>query len=1346
MPVLKARTILGFMVFAGVLLTVASLSAQQSGGKLEGTVRDSQGLVVPAALVVATNQATNVAQESYANEAGLYIFPSLPPGKYTVSAEISGFRKFEVTDFVLEVATTKTLNFTLSVGQISEVVTVKSDAVQQVQTSTSDLGDVVFERKIKDLPLNGRLPIELIFLQAGMAGNNRQSSTGGLSANGSRVHSNSLSMDGVDITNSELGTGSTSGIQIATDITPSVDVIEEFRLITGNPGAEFGRVSGFQVEIATKSGTNQFHGSLYEFYRGTVLNANRFFNNASATPIRRPPLLRNQFGGTIGGPVRLPWLYNGKDRTFFFFNYEGMRQSESVAVNRTVLTQAARNGIYRFITSGVTRNPDTGATLTANSRVVVDPVTGQIRPGVEGIQTLDMIDAEKRFFDGIGADSTGLSKKFIDATPLPNDYALTGDGLNTAGFRWNAPAITQQDLYTFKIDHVLNPNHTLSLRGSYGRLDRDGDTINSVFAPFPDGTARVRWEDQSGFGFNFTSRLKPTLTNEFRIGLSRNLRLFSYTIEQPGTLAVTPGNPGAILFTNPFIIDELQKTPRQTFSIEDSLSWVKGGHAFKAGFEFRSTPLNQVTADNRITLNFSSSQTGTGGAQVNLPQLFGNPTGPNPIPTANSAAAGDLFNLLTGRIGANEAFFNAISEDAFGPLGTGKTRGFRQRDWGGFFQDDWKIRKSLTLNLGIRYDWFQVPWEVNSFYVLSKNRYLLDTQLSPGLPHVPLDFARVGPEFGNQIFANDLNNFGPVVGFSWDPWGSNKTAIRGSYRVSYDKIYSRTLDTIETRSPGMNGAGQLNAGQLAALFPLTNAFGMPRTARLADLVSSPTQAGVSVGSGSINLSDALDITKTQKPLAAVPNTRIDFSPSDYEKSLVSPYSQSWSFGLQREIMRNTIIEVRYVGRKGAKEFGGLPANQFRAPADILSGLQTVRGLLALTNAEAFAKAGLPLPSGLNPNAQITISQLYGTTPVNATSLSQYMPGALAGLAPQSLYNLFLAGNSTFDSDVETRIRNNNLANIIAQFDTSTNFHSNAFLSSAGMNPMPAGADPRGWLPLAVGLPDNAFRPNIQFLNGPRVASNGFYSSYHGFQTQINRRFYNGLQAQANYTFAKNLDITSTTQPTGQSVIDYFDRNADKGPSANDVTHDFKANFIYELPFGPRKRFGSSNGGVLGQVIGGWQVSSIIEVASSFPLADGIRYDSQSSSWGGGTRPDFVPGKEIDGSVNSIGSVRRDAQGRVIYFTEDDFQGLFQRPQLGTIGTVPRNLLRGPGYWDVTVGVLKNFRIAEGKEIQFRGEFFNIFNHVNFGDPNANLESGSFGQITTQRGDPRIIQLALKFYF
>jgi hypothetical protein len=359
-------------------------------------------------------------------------------------------------------------------------------------------------------------------------------------------------------------------------------------------------------------------------------------------------------------------------------------------------------------------------------------------------------------------------------------------------------------------------------------------------------------------------------------------------------------------------------------------------------------------------------------------------------------------------------------------------------------------------------------------------------------------------------------------------------------------------------------------------------------------------------------------------------------------------------------------------------------------------------------------------------------------------MSQYTPGVLASLAPQSLYKLFLAGTNTFDSDVQTGIRNNNLSNIIAQFDTSTNFHSSVFLTSAGLQPLPAGADPRGWLPLAVGLADNAFRPNIQFLNGPRVATNDFYSNYHGLQVQFNRRFYKGLQAQANYTFSKNRDITSTTQPTGQSVIDFFQPHVDMGPSSNDATHDFKANAIFELPFGVGRRFGSSYRGVIGHIIGGWQLNTILEMATSYPY--NISYGSQSSSWQGGTRPDFVPGVTIDGSVNDTGSTGRDAQGRVTYFTLADFDGLFQRAQLGTVGNVPKNFLRGPGFWDVTLGVLKNFQISETKSVQFRGEFFNVFNHANFSDPNANLESGSFGQITGTRGDPRIIQFALKFYY
>ncbi len=1326
---------LGVLIFACVLLLVSSAFGQGTGAKLDGTVRDSQGLIIRGAMVIATNEATGVARESYTNEAGIFVFSSLPPGKYNVSTEVQGFKKAEVTGFVLEVATSKTLDFKLVVGGSSEMVTVTADSIQQVQLASSDLGDVVVEKQIKDMPLNGRIPIELAFLQPGAAGSNKQGGWGGLSVNGSRPQANLVAMDGVEVTNGELGTG-TAGINISTDVLLPLDAIEEFRVITANPSAEYGRASGFQVNISTKSGTNQLHGNLYEFYRGTVLNANSFFNNASATPVARPPLLRNQFGASLGGPIEIPGIYNGKNRTFFFANYEGTRQVSAMTWVRTVLTQEARNGIFRFITPGVTKNPDTGVALTRNSGVVVDS-TGKIRDGVQGIQTLDLINADKKYYDGVGADTTGVIKKMVDATSLPNDFIAAGDGLNTAAFRWNPSAPAVNDLVTLKLDHTLG-KHSLSLRGNFGRMDRV-DTTNLRYAPYPGGYSRWRYEDQRGLAFNAQSPLKPNLTHEVHIGLSRNVRQFQTNVD-PGNLGLA-WSVVADSYSQPFPIYEFQITARQTETIGDSITWVKGRHVIKGGFEFRSTPVNQLTTNKAIGVNFSSAY-----AIVNTPQLFGTPTGTNPIPSADTGTAQGLFNQLTGRIGLASATFNAINENAFGPLSTFKDRGFRQRDWGGYFQDDWKVNKKLTLNLGLRYDFFQVPWEVNSMYALSSNRKLLDTQLNPALAYTPVSFARVGPKFGTQLYNNDLNNFGPVVGFSWDPWGNNKTAIRGSYRINYDKMYEYTLSTIEPSVPGMNYASSLTATQFQSLYPLTNASGQARTLRLADLVSTPTQIGVNVGSGTINLASALNITSTQKPLSLLPDTRGSYSPADYNPNLVNPYSQSWSVGIQREIMRNTIVEIRYVGRKGTHDYGAVPSNQYRAPADILSGLRTVQGLLKMTNQDAFAKAGIALPSGVSPTASVTISQLYGSAPDSATSMSQYTPGALASLAPTSLSKIFLGMTNSSASNAETYMRNNNLPSIMGLLDWSATLRTNAFLTASGLQPVPTGGKASGWLPQAIGLASNAFRPNLQFGTGPITVESDFNSNYSGLQAQLTRRFYQGLELQANYTYSRNRDVTSTTLPTSANVTDFFNRSADYGLSSNDVPHDFKANAMYELPFGVGKRYLSSREGFIGQLVGGWQVSTIFEISSAFPMS--FYYGSQSTSFGGGTRPDLAPGVSLD-SVKSIGEVGRDSQGHVIYFTTDEANTLkasFQSAQLGTIGSLPKNAFRGPKYWDVTMATLKNFRITETKSVQFRGEFFNLFNHANMGDPDLNLESGTFGRITATRGDPRIIQFGLKINY
>ncbi len=1321
----------------------------QQGSRLRGTIKDSTGGIVPGVLVVATNEATSIASETFTNEAGIYIFPVLSVGTYTVSAEIDGFKKSIVSGFRLETATSKTLDFTLEVGALTQEISVSAGAVQQIQLDTSDLGDIVFEKKIKDLPLNGRLPIQLVLLQAGMAGHPQQGNAGGFTANGGRRAFNTIYLDGIDVTSSELGTGSNVGgqpnVQIFTDVQPSVDAVEEFRVITGSPSAEFGRNTGFQVVATTKSGDNQFRGSLYEFHRNTVLNANNFFNNSAATPIERQNLLRNQFGGTIGGPVWIPGLYNGRDRTFFFFNYEGQRQRENQTVLRSVLTQEARQGIYRFITPGVTIDPDSGQPLNQNSRSVVDPVTGQVRPGVEGVDSIDLIQADINNFDGIGADQTGLVNSILALTPLPNDFSAatgTGDGLNTAGFRFLAPANTDSDLFTVKVDHQLNDRHSLSTRINWGGVDRTlGDVVNNAFQPFPGTEGRDRLENQLSGQLSVISTFSPTMTNEFRIGMSRNTREFSSTLTVPNVLHFSiPGS-------EPYRADQPFESARQTFQINNNVTWIRGQHAFKFGFLVQTQILNRFGASNAIFGDFSSTTGGNGGANVDLDQLFGNPDGGNPIPNNNEVAAADMFNFLTGRLGGFSATFNAINSGQFGPLGSARVRGFRGRDWGLFFQDDWKITQNLTLNLGLRYDNFQVPWEVNSFFVLPTNRTLISTQLDPSIPNTPVDFAPVGPDLDTRIYDSDLNNFSPVIGFSWDPFGDNKTAVRGSYRIAYDKLFTTSLNTIDGRAPGLSTEGLTNGSVLLGVNGLTNVFGDPRTPRLADLTPTPTNLGSSIGSGNVDLGGIIDVTQNQVPLETLPDLRQSLNPSEFETNLYNPYSQSWSFGIQHELFKNTVIEARYVGRKGSGLYTGLVANQFRVPSGWIPAIQQVDGLLKTTRGDAYAMAGLDLPDGVDPNSLVSIADLYGSAPRGATDFSQFTPGALQSLAPQELFNLFLATTSSFDSVFSNELRQIDLVGMIAAFDTSSGsrVHSLAFLESAGLNidGVAGSGVGRGELANVIGQPGNAFRPSPQFLNGPRLFSNAGYSTYHALQLQFQRRFSDGFQLQTNYTWSKNLDIPSTIFSTGNSVNNFFERNAEKSLSGNDLTHDFKANFIYELPFGPGKRFGSQSRGVWGQLIGGWQVNGIFNWANDFPFA--VDFNSQRSSFQDGERPDFAVADGLD-RASGLGQVTRDAQGRVIFFAPDAFEGLFQRPLIGNLGNSPRNYLRGPGFWLLDFSVIKSFSIDERRSVQFRAEFFNVFNNVNFSNPNNNLESGTFGVITGQNGDPRIIQFGLKVQF
>ncbi|MFH1574606.1 MAG: TonB-dependent receptor, partial [Acidobacteriota bacterium] len=906
------------------------LMAQKGASRLEGTVKDSTGGVVPGASVIATNVDTGVAREVFSSESGNYIFPTLPPGTYNVAVELTGFKRAVAENVKLDVAATVVQNLVLEVGELSETVTVTAAGAAPIQTTTSDIADTVQGQTIISLPLNGRNPLELVQLNAGIPGNRGMSerSSGadpagnddnqaGLGANGARAVNNAVYLDGVDITNSEDGTR--DGYASAADLTQSVDAIGEFRVISANPTAEFGKNSGMQIEIVTRSGTNELHGSLYQFHRNTILNANDFFNNH--TGVDRPKLIRNQFGGTVGGPVILPWLYNGRNKTFFFFNYEGFRERRGAITDNVVMTETARNGIFRYYTGG------------PNATSLVDPASGAVKSQYAGsVTALDVPQLDVTRWDGIGKDKSGIVDRYISLTPKPNYFGnpeAPRDGLNFASYRFNAPDPDNRNNWVVKFDHVIGARHTASVRYNQGKLTTLADR-----EPFPGLPTRTRDEYQRGVSINVISNLTPTVTNEFRFGFTRNRREFTSLLNAGDIVADCDTAFECTGTTNPDLTGEPSITARMTYQVTNNISWAKKNHLFKGGVTVRTFPLNRLEFANQLNIDFNSEPRNQQNATVNLAQLLG--TTNIPVNANDRIPLANFFNFYLGRVGGTFADFNATDIDTWGTFGSGRVRGFRSSEWGFFFQDDWRVNDRLTLNLGVRYELFGVPYEVNSFFTTTINRKLLDPQIDVLYVAPPVEFGVIGPKTGQKIYPMDYNNFAPTVGFSYDPFGKGKTAIRAAYRVSYDRLFSSTVDTIDANAPGLlytsviNGDTLRDTGTFVKLAPGGLNAGLAMTPRLADL------KGTSVGgialNGTFDLNQFIGSTRSQggpmpdKPLGTLTNTRNSAGPYEFAADLRTAYGQSWSLSIQHELMRGTVIEARYVGRKGTKEYIGLPAN------------------------------------------------------------------------------------------------------------------------------------------------------------------------------------------------------------------------------------------------------------------------------------------------------------------------------------------------------------------------------------------------------------------------------------
>ncbi len=717
-----------------LLFCLATASYSQTiTASLEGDVRDASGGAVANARVSVINSATNVTVRLTSGPEGRFIAPSLQPGPYSVVVEAPGFKKVDRKGIVLQVDQSARIEIRLEVGAVTETVEIRAET-PLLQSSSSALGQVIENRSIVNLPLNSRNPYALVFLTPGVVGTvAAQFNQANISINGGRPGANEILADGIPSSPPLV-----NPIQGFT-VYPSVDAVQEFKVQTNSYSAEFGRSSGGIINLVYKSGTNQLHGSVYEFLRNSKLDANAFFANQRGLPLTN--FKRNQFGISAGGPVVIPKVYNGHNKTFFFADYEGLRERSQSNLTNSVPSLLQRNGDFSqtFNASGALVN-------------IYDPVT-TTRSGTGFVRTLfpgNVIPASR--FDPV-------AKNVVKYYPLPNREGNAFTAANNLSLPGTAP--TDSNQYDIKIDENINDRNRFFLRYSHRKYDL------GISNRFPSDIAVAQGDSlqpqiSNNAAFDYTFNLRPTFLMDFRYGFGRTLVLFSprsagfdpsslglpsYIHNNADGLYFPTFSPAAYLALGASSF--FRRNSFETHNASLNNTKVLNSHVLKFGFESRLVRVNNSEVTDAVG-NFSFDKSFTQG----------------PNPNAATAIAGDgMASMLLGLgSGTMTKCFKCVSTQS--------------TYWAIYFADDWKLNSKLTLNLGIRYE-LEVPRierynRVNVFDPLVASPLAGPSGLS-GLTG-GLQFAGVGG-FSRQQFDTDKNNIAPRFGFAYQPL--KNTVIRG---------------------------------------------------------------------------------------------------------------------------------------------------------------------------------------------------------------------------------------------------------------------------------------------------------------------------------------------------------------------------------------------------------------------------------------------------------------------------------------------------------------------------------------------------------------------------------------
>lgn len=1269
--IVKAAPLFTMLV---LLLLFPVMSAAQAVSGVTGVVTDASGGVIPGVQVTLTDTKTTREQTVTTNDQGSYTFNNIQPGTgYRLTFVGTGFQTYVLNDVQLGIGRTETQDAQLTAGQVSETVEVTSTTGDaSLNTTDASIGNIIGRRQLRELPIQIRgSPAALIGLQPGAIGNNVGAGGGNRtgSVTGSRADQGNITVDGIDANDV------TTGQAFATVANAPIDSIQEFRAVTSGPNASEGRSSGGQIQLTTNSGTNDFHGSLREYYRTDQTAANDFFNNRNG--VVRPKLKRHQFGGSLGGP--LPFfnfgeggsVFNsGKDKFFFFFDYEGRRDDSEVTAARTVPLQSFRDGRIGYILATSTT---TNAACPSTARI-------DTRPDCIGFVTPAQIAAldPRR----IGVNQALLS--FINSRyPLPNDLT-GGNGVNTGLFRFNAPNTRSDDIYTTRIDATPTDSQRL-----FGRLTITRRDSTNAVQLFPGDDDAVTFSDESfAVAGGHTWVITPSLTNVFTAGLSKSVNIF--------TPADAPSFPnsfgGGGVLTSPFA--SLSYQDRNVFvpTFRDDATYTTGAHTFQFGGSFK--PIRQNPG---LINDFNFVTLGLGGRTTALNASLR----PTNIGASSTAGFDSALAFLLGRIASVSTTFVYDQQGNAAAPGTGRKRSYAYNEYEFYAQDNWKVRNDLTLNLGVRYHLYPAPYEVNGLQAANNVDFqeLVDIRIRNAANGVasptsePLtSFDLNGKANGlAPLYETDKNNFAPRIGFAYSPsfsngilgriFGERKTAIRGNASLVYDRV-GGAITFIQDQS---NFLFDNNA---------TSTFG--NTNATTALLNDPRFTGL----GSLPIQNvAPRITRPFTPYVVdgVPvGTETGETNYVVAKDFEIPYAYTFNLGVQRELPGNLLLDVSYVGRFGRKLFVQADAAQVLNFKDPASGQFLFDALNAV---QAQVQAGVPF-ANVTPQPFLE-NQLLAAVRQNYGATSTCGSFGLGANCTQLVANF-----------TRELVRVGGTADLIQT------------LNSNGL-----------------------IRPNVglsgQFATNSYITNLG-NSEYHGMLVSLQKRLSQGFEFELNYTWSHSIDNQSSVVNTvsGGLLCDITDLNRCRGDSDFDIRHLFNANYIWDIPFGRGRAFGSDMPKWLDAVIGGFTLSGIVGARS------GLAINSSASVNGSFPVSYLVSSPAIlIGDRSAFKANIREEGGGIQFFADPEAaQDALRLPRHGEIGS--RNIFRSPSYVSFDMGLSKKFTMpwSEGHQLTLRVDAFNVFNRNSFSVPNLAFESSTFGRITSSLSSPRELQFAVRYDF